>query len=152
MKKIIFLLAFNLFNAQSSLSFEINASRYGGINYKRDHEINQFSIGLKSIPENKYLIMDEGHLSLLSIQDRNKLLGDSQWSLLVGASFVKGIDKYVGFEYGYYLGLNMSKEQNVIEIFKLGLTTRTFLFNPSINYQRINNSNYLGLGLTVNIK
>ena len=157
MKKLITILAVALatnLSAQSTITPTLKYSHFGGINYKADHEIEQFDLGFKNVTDRQYWLFDEGHTTVKAIYDRSSIFskqygnnGNAQWSALVGVTLVKGIDKWVGVEYGYFLGGTMEKKIQVVELLHLGLTMRNCLLNPSLNYQRINGANYLGVGL-----
>ena len=162
MKKLITILAVALVNnlsAQSTITPTLKYSHFGGINYKADHEIEQFDLGFQNVTDNQYWLFDEGHTTVKAIYDRNALFskqyennGNAQWSVLVGITLVKGIDEWVGIEYGYYLGGTIEDKVQVVELLHLGLTMRNCILNPSLNFQRINRANYLGLGIRLNIK
>jgi hypothetical protein len=157
MKKLITILAVALatnLSAQSTITPTLKYSHFGGINFKADHELEQFDLGIKNVTDELYWLFDEGHASVKAIYDRSSIFskqygnnGNAQWSVLVGVTLVKGIDKWVGVEYGYFLGGTMEKKIQVVELLHLGLTMRNCLLNPSLNYQRINGANYLGVGL-----
>ena len=160
MKKLITVIAVILavnINAQSTITPTLKYSHFGGINYKADHEIDQFDLGLQNVTDKQYWLFDEGHTTVKAIYDRNALYskqygnnGNAKWSVLVGLTFVKGIDEFIGVEYGYFLGGTMEKKIQVVELFHLGLTMRNRFLNPYLNYQRINGANYLGVGIRMN--
>lgn len=155
-KTILALFLASTLSAQSTIQPEINISHFGGINFRADHEISKLELGIQTTPNQKYWILDEGHATVMLINDRYALFskqngnnGNTKTSILVGGTFTKAIDKYVGIEYGYFLGATTEKQAQVVEVYKIALTMRNFWFNPSINYERINGANYLGLGLRI---
>ena len=71
MKKLITTLAVILavnISAQSTITPTIKYSHFGGINYKADHEIDQFDLGFQNVTDKQYWLFDEGHTSIKAIQ------------------------------------------------------------------------------------
>ncbi len=92
MKKLItvitVILAVNI-NAQSTITPTLKYSHFGGINYKADHEIDQFDLGLQNVTDKQYWLFDKGHTTVKAIYDRNALYrkqygnnGNAKWSKL----------------------------------------------------------------------
>lgn len=76
MKKLITILAVALatnLSSQSTVQPTLKYSHFGGINYKADHEIEQFDLGIQNATDRQYWLFDEGHTTIKAIYDRNAL-------------------------------------------------------------------------------
>ena len=70
MKKLITTLAVILavnIPAQSTITPTLKYSHFGGINYKADHEIEQFDLCFQNITDKQYWLFDEGHTTVKAI-------------------------------------------------------------------------------------
>lgn len=137
-----------MFSAQVGIT--TTGARFTNLDTDRNTSINTFEAGIKS-GEKDYWLFTEGQMSLMLVHDNSYVLSDTKTSLLVGATFTKKIYKYLGIDYGYYLGASLNKDQTVVETVKLGLSARNLMFNPLLQYMRVNNKSYLGIGCRIDL-
>ena len=64
---IVTILAVNI-NAQSTITPTLKYSHLGGINYKADHEIDQFDLGFQNVTDKQYWLFDEWHTTIKAIK------------------------------------------------------------------------------------